>query len=162
FSDLAIVKKEDEIVRMMKIIEPRLEGLSVQRGMIWGDIEGMERLIPLPLMGDGIGRFLDIVLAISVAQDGILLIDEIENGFHHSIMSQVWKAIDEWAKEYTVQVFATTHSEECLRAAHQTFAASEQYDFALHRLEQVKGAIRAVTFDQETLDAAIEMDAEVR
>ena len=162
FSDLAIVKKEDEIVRMMKIIEPRLKGLSVQRGMIWGDIEGMERLIPLPLMGDGIGRFLDIVLAISVAQDGILLIDEIENGFHHSIMSQVWKAIDEWAKEYTVQVFATTHSEECIRAAHQAFAASKQYDFALHRLEQVKGAIRAVTFDQETLDAAIEMDAEVR
>ena len=78
------------------------------------------------------------------------------------MMSQVWKAIDEWAKEYAVQIFATTHSEECFRAANQIFAASEQYDFALHRLERVKDTIQAITYDQETIEAAIEMNLEVR
>lgn len=165
FSNLAVAKKETKIVQVLGILEPRLENLTVQhRGgvpIIYGDI-GTKRQMPLPLMGDGMGRLLGIALAIPEAQEGILLVDEIENGLHHTVMSKVWEAIAELAREYTVQIVATTHSEECLWAAHRAFAASEQYDFALHRLERVKGAIRAVTFDQETLDAAIEMDAEVR
>ena len=165
FSNLAVDKKEANIVQILRIIEPRLEGLTVQhRGgspIIYGDV-GMKRRMPLPLMGDGMGRLLGIALAIPEVQDGLLLVDEIENGLHHTVMSKVWKAIAELAREYTVQIVATTHSEECIRAAHQAFATSEQYSFALHRLERVKGVIRAVTFGQETLDAAIEMDAEVR
>ena len=165
FSNLAVDNKEGKIVQILRIIEPRLKGLTVQhRGgspIIYGDI-GMRRRMPLPLMGDGIGRLLGIALAISEAHDGLLLVDEIENGLHHTVMGKVWEGIADLARDYNVQVFATTHSEECLRAAHRAFAASKQYDFALHRLEQVKGAIRVVTFGQETLNAAIEMDAEVR
>ena len=165
FSNLAVDNKESKIVQILRIVEPRLEGLTVQhRGgspIIYGDI-GMKRRMPLPLMGDGMGRLLGIALATPKAQDGLLLIDEIENGLHHTVMGKVWEGIADLARDYNVQVFATTHSEECLRAAHRAFAASKQYGFALHRLEQVEGAIRAVTFDRETLDAAIEMDAEVR
>jgi len=165
FSNLAVAKKENKIVQALKIIEPRLEGLTVQHRngvpVIYGDI-GISRLMPLPLMGDGIGRLLGIALAIPAAQDGILLVDEIENGLHHTVMSQVWQAVARLAREYNVQILATTHSEECIRAAHQAFVADDVYDFALHRLEWVKGAIRAVTLDQETLEAAIEIDVEVR
>ncbi len=165
FSNLAVDKKEAKIAQILQIVEPRLERLIVQyRGgspIIYGDI-GMRRLMPLPLMGDGVGRLLRIALAIPEAQDGILLADEVENGLHYTVMSKVWEAIADLAREYAVQVFAATHSEECIRAAHQAFAASEQYDFALHRLERVKGAIRAVTYDQGMLDAAFEIDAEVR
>ena len=165
FSNLAVDNKEGQIVQILRIIEPRLKGLTVQhRGgspIIYGDI-GMKRRMPLPLMGEGMGRLLGIALAVPEVQDGLLLVDEIENGLHHTVMGKVWEGIADLARDYNVQVFATTHSEECLRAAHRAFAASKQYDFALHRLERVKGAIRAVTFDRKTLDAAIEMDAEVR
>jgi len=165
FSNLAVDNEEDKIVQILRIIEPRLKGLTVQhRGgspVIHGDI-GTKRRMPLPLMGDGMGRLLGIALAIPEAQGGLLLVDEIENGLHHTVMSKVWQAIAELAREYTVQIVATTHSEECIRAAHQAFATSEQYDFALHRLERVKGTIRAVTFDRETLEAATELGLEVR
>jgi len=165
FSNLAVDNREVQIVQILRIIEPRLKGLTVQhRGgspIIYGDI-GARRLMPLPLMGEGMGRLLGIALAVPEVQDGLLLVDEIENGLHHTVMGKVWGGIADLAHDYNVQVFATTHSEECLRAAHRAFAASKQYDFALHRLERVKDVIQAITFDRETLDAAIEMDAEVR
>ena len=165
FSNLAVDNKEGQIVQILRIIEPRLAGLTVQhRGgspIIYGDI-GAKRRMPLPLMGEGMDRLLGIALAVPEVQDGLLLVDEIENGLHYTIMGKVWEAIADLARNYNVQVFATTHSEECLRAAHQAFVDSQQYDFALHRLERVKGVIRAVTFDRETLTAAVEMDAEVR
>ncbi len=165
FSNLAVAKKQDRLIHILKIVEPRLEDLTVQfRGgalMIYGDI-GKERLMPLPLMGDGLGRLLGIALAMPEAQDGILLIDESENGLHYMVVSEVWKVIAGLAREYNVQVFATTHSQECIRAAHRAFEEDGQYDFRLHRLELVKGVIRAVTYDQETLGAALEVGLEVR
>ncbi|NOZ07049.1 MAG: AAA family ATPase [Chloroflexi bacterium] len=165
FGNLAVAKEEDKIIRILQIIEPRLKSLTIQhRGgvpILHGEI-GMRRLMPLSLMGDGVGRLLGIALAIPEAQDGILLVDEIENGMHYTVLNDVWKVLAGLAREYAVQLFATTHSEECIRAAHRAFSAGEQYDFALHRLERVDDTIRAITFDQRSLEAAIEMDAEVR
>lgn len=164
FSKLAVVKKKDKIVQMLKIVEPRLKDLSVEQTggpMVYGDV-GMERLVPLPLMGDGIGRLLDIALAIPIAQDGILLIDEIENGLHYSIMEDVWKAIADWAQEYNVQVFATTHSWDCIKTAHEALNANKAYNFCLHRLDRIDGEIRAVTYSQKQLATAIATGLEVR
>lgn len=164
-SNLAVEKKEDIIVNVLKIIEPRLIALRVQhRGgvpLIYGDI-GAERLIPFPLMGDGMSRLLGVALAMTDAQDGILLIDEIENGLHHSVMSELWTSIADLAHRYNVQIFATTHSLECILAAYEAFKSRDPYDFSLHRLEQIKGEIRVVKYDKEILKAAIESNLEVR
>jgi hypothetical protein len=166
FGNLVVEREDKRIVEILRIIEPRLKTLIVRHmgggPVLYGDI-GLRRLIPLPLMGDGLGRWLNIALAIPQAQGGgILLIDEIENGLYYSVMRDVWIAIDDLAHEYDVQIFATTHSEECVFAAYQAFAASEQFHFVLHRLEKVEGRVQAVTYDQGMLEAAFEIDAEVR
>ncbi len=165
FANLAVAKQEKKIVRFLKIIEPRLQRLTVQyRGglpIIYGDID-MPRLVPLPLMGQGMGRLLQIALAISDATDGILLIDEVENGLHYIVMAPVWRAIAGLAQEYQVQIFATTHSRECIDAARQAFVNISDVGIALHRLEASPAGIRAMTYDLDMLDAAIEIDAEVR
>ncbi len=54
--------------------------------MIFADI-GKDKLMPLPLLGDGVSRLMSIVLAIPMAEDGILLVDEKENGLHWSVMT---------------------------------------------------------------------------
>lgn len=165
FANLAVTKQEEKIVRFLRIIEPRLQRLTVQYRsglpIIYGDID-MPRLVPLPLMGQGMGRLLQIALAISDATDGILLVDEVENGLHYTVMAPVWRAIAELAKEYRVQIFATTHSRECIDAARQAFVKIRDVSFALHRLETSSEGIGAVTYDLDMLDAAIEIDAEVR
>jgi hypothetical protein len=165
FGSLEIRGQQDVLLRVLQLIEPRLSRLAMVvvagEPMLHGDI-GIGRLVPLPVMGEGMVRLASLVLHIGNAPNGVVLVDEIENGLHHSILPKVWRAIGEVARQFNTQVFATTHSLECIVAAHRAFSESERYDFRLHRLERVNETIRAVTYDQETLEAAIETGLEVR
>jgi hypothetical protein len=166
FSELEVAKRQPELLDGLKIVEPRLQSLSLVvlggKSVIHGDIKGLDRLIPVPLMGEGIRRLMSILLAILNAPGGFVLVDEIENGLHYSVQKQVWQAIAQAARQADVQVFATTHSYECIQAAHEAFKETGQYDFALHRLDREDNTIEAVTYDQETLEYALEMFHEVR
>ncbi len=154
-----------ELLETLRIIEPRLErvrvGFVAGAPMLRGDI-GIGGMVPLSLLSDGLGSLTNILLAIANAPGGVVLIDEIENGFHHSVLYQVWQAIGEAARRYDTQVFATTHSFECIEAAHEAFREDQQYAFRLHRLERIADEIHAITYDQETLSAAIRSNLEVR
>jgi predicted ATPase len=165
FGKLDIVGQQGVLLRALQLVEPRLERLSVVVAgdvpMIHGDI-GLGRLVPLPIMGEGMQRLASLVLAIATTPNGVVLLDEIENGLHYSILPKVWRAIGEVARQFNTQVFATTHSLECIVAAHRAFSESERYDFRLHRLDRDEETISAVTYDQETLEAAIETGLEVR
>jgi AAA15 family ATPase/GTPase len=165
YGQLDVVENQSNILTALKIIEPRLKRLSTivigSVPMIHGDI-GIGRMLPLAVMGDGLGSLASLLLAISSAAGGVVLIDEIENGLHYSVMVQVWKAIAEAARHYDTQIFATTHSWECIESAHEAFLTSGPYDFRYHRLEQKDDTINAVTFDQSTLQTTIESGWEVR
>lgn len=165
FGTLEKLGQQDVLVKALKVIESRLNRLAVvvDRGtpMLHGDI-GFKRLVPLPVMGDGMARLASLVLAIGNSQNGVVLLDEIENGLHHSVLSKVWIAISKVAQEFNTQIFATTHSLECIVAAHKAFTKSGEYNFRLHRLERTKETIKMVTYDKETLESAIETDLEIR
>lgn len=163
--NLIVRKKEKIALEALKVIEPALRSLTIVptggTSTIHGDI-GLDRLLPLALMGGGMTRLASYVLAIGNSEGGVVLIDEIESGLHYSVLPQVWKTIEKAARDFNVQVFATTHSLECIEAAHQTFKMSDEYDFRLHRLDRVEGAIRSVTYEKDTLEAASKTDLEVR
>ncbi|MBN1684737.1 MAG: AAA family ATPase [Gammaproteobacteria bacterium] len=167
FSRLVKSKKTyiKDLLEALKLVEPRLENLAaVQSGgvsIIYGDI-GLDQMLPLSLMGDGMIRLVSILLRIADASGGIVLIDEIENGIHHSILDDVWRAIGKAANIFNTQVFATTHSYDCILAAHHAYEKSENYDFRLHRLDRINEKIDVVTYNQETLTNAIKADFEVR
>jgi AAA15 family ATPase/GTPase len=113
-------------------------------------------------MGDGITRITELYLGIANAPRGIVFWDEIENGVHHSILPKIWQAIDRITKEFDTQFFATTHSLECIKAAHSVFSNHEPYDFAVYRLDRVGEAVKAVRYDKDLLEAAIETQMEIR
>jgi len=77
------------------------------------------KFIPINLFGDATTKILDIILAMITAKNSIMLIDEIENGIHHSNQKAFWQHIIKLAKEFNVQVFATTHSEEMIKALNE-------------------------------------------
>ncbi|MBI3948455.1 MAG: AAA family ATPase [Armatimonadetes bacterium] len=153
------------ILGALRLLEPRLQRLSVLVSagvpMVWGDV-GMGRLLPLAFMGEGMMRLLATLLTIARAAGGAVLVDEIENGIHYSVMQDVWRAIGEAARRNDTQVFATTHSYECIAAAHEAFGDSEPYDLRVHRLERVDDEIRSVTLDQEMLEGVLASGWEVR
>jgi predicted ATP-dependent endonuclease of OLD family len=64
------------------------------------------------------------------------------------------------AEELNVQVYATTHSSECIGAAYQ--ALKDRGSLRLHRLQEHDGTIEAVTYTEEALAGAVDYDIEVR
>jgi AAA15 family ATPase/GTPase len=119
-------------------------------------------MVPIPFMGDGIRRVLSIVLAIANAPGGVVLIDEVENGLHYSVMKDVWKAIALAARQFDVQVFATTHSWECILAAHHAFQESKPYELRYFRLDRVGDQISAKSLDEQSLTRIESTDLEIR
>jgi hypothetical protein len=165
FGTLEIRGEHDVVLRVLQLIEPKLKRLAVVvmagEPVLHGDV-GSSRLIPLPVMGEGMVRLANLTIHIGNAPNGVVLVDEIENGVHHSILPKVWQAVAGAAQQFNTQVFATTHSLECIVAAHKAFSEGKEYDFRLHRLERVGDETRAITYDQEALAAAIDSGFEVR
>lgn len=167
FTNLVSAGKKQLLLDTLKPIEHRINNLELLKfggeTMIHGDI-GMDKPMPLIYMGDGLNRLVSIVISMAYAKDGVVLVDEIENGLHYSVLKDIWKAIGRAAREFNTQIFATTHSWECIVAAHQAFSESENYDFRYHRLDRNSetGKIGVVSYDQETMDATIEMNLEAR
>jgi predicted ATPase len=165
FGRLEVQEEPYDLIEVLKIVEPRLKRVatiySAGLPMLYGDI-GLGRMLPLPLMGDGLARLTSLILAIANAPHGVILVDEIENGLHHQIQTKVWQAIHEAARRFDTQIFATTHSFECIQAAHDAFSLGTDYDFRLYRLEMHKGKIRAAGYDKDDLETALATDLEIR
>lgn len=167
FSILDITKILDRVVNFLQVIEPRLRGLTLvtRRSvpLIYADIQGMERKIPVALLGDGMSKLLSIILAIAAADKGILLIDEIDAGVHHSVLPKVWEGIFRAAKDFNCQIIATTHSYECLQSAYDGASkAQAERDFSYIRLESLENNVVAKHYSHAVLGAALEQGWEVR
>ena len=154
-------KRGDLVLKALQTVEPRLrsieENSSGGLSMIWGDV-GLDELVPLPVMGEGMSRLARLVLGIADSANGVLLVDEIETGFHHSVLPDMWRAIDAASEQFGTQVLATTHSFECLQAADGVLGP----DFAVHRLETDDTGNKCVTYARDVIAAAIRHDLEVR
>jgi hypothetical protein len=165
FSELEIANRQEELLPSLQIVEPRLQRLAIVlsggKPLIHGSV-GLRRLVPMSFMGEGIRRLLSILLAISTAAGGKVLIDEVENGLHYSVLTKVWQAIGHAARQANVQVFATTHSYECIVAAHEAFTTNGPYDLRLFRLDRIGEEIKVAAYDQDVLGYATEMNHEVR
>jgi energy-coupling factor transporter ATP-binding protein EcfA2 len=163
-ANLLINKKLDSIISVLRGIEPAV--LDIRLGpnsMVYIDI-GAERLIPINVMGDGMRKILTFLATIATTKNGVLLIDEIENGLHYSSLSVVWKALFAACKEYNVQIIATTHSYECVEAFSKSYDAfdPEGDDIRLFRIDKEGEKHTAFSSNAKVLRAGIEKEFEVR
>jgi hypothetical protein len=166
YSELDRIGKLSLFVEAMQTVEPRLKSPRLSyRGdppVIVGDLDLREPLA-ISQMGEGMNRIASIILAIANAENGIALIDEIENGLHHAVLADVWRAIGKAANDFNVQIFATTHSYECIKAAHEAFEGENTNDLWVHRLERDnENKINVVSIEHDKLGSAIEFGFEVR
>ena len=114
-------------------------------------------------MGDGMWRMMAMAIAITQCQGGVLLVDEIDTGLHYTVMSDMWKLIFGAARELDVQVFATTHSSDCIRSLLAEVCISELFDgnqVTVQRIEPGKSV--AVPYTQNEIKMATERMIEVR
>jgi AAA15 family ATPase/GTPase len=106
---------------------------------------------------------LTIILGLVNCDNGYLLLDEFENGLHHTVQEQLWKVIFELAERLNIQVFATTHSNDCIAAFEKVLnSTSNNYSGKLIRLENRNGEIVQIEFSLEELKIAQNLDIETR
>jgi AAA15 family ATPase/GTPase len=165
FDRARLNEREDEVLKAFQIIDSSIiavESFSIPEPTIYLKRQGEKRL-PLSLFGDAMNRIADIILKIINNQDSILLIDEIENGIHHSNQIAFWDFLYRLAEQLNVQIFATTHSLEMTEAFIK--AGLDRQDSAAH-FELVRhektNKIVAINRDLETLEYGISHHKEVR
>jgi hypothetical protein len=168
-SELILNKEEGPLLSIMREIEPRIVSLILDsKGQVHFNLgDNFDRLFPINLMGEGIQRLLCVVTSIASTAGGFILIDELDNGLHYSALRVLWKGIVLSAREYDVQIVATTHSAEALR--HLTWVLDdEEYkdyrdDVAAYTLVRADDdTVLNYRHDYEQLDYALDHGLEVR
>jgi len=172
---IALTEDEDRAVQALRLIFGNdLERVAVRRDEISDTehdvqrvvarIRGQARPVPLQSLGNGALHLTGVALALTNSRDGFLLIDEAENGIHHSVQRDYWRMVFETAEANNVQVLATTHSFDCLRGFAQAMTDCEDIDGALVRLERENGTLRAVEYSERNIKAAAKqrIDIEMR
>lgn len=165
---IALSDREKDVVEALKIIAPEIKAVS----MVGGEgprqmrtaivrSSGFARPVPLRSFGDGLNRLFGIVLSLVNARDGFLLIDEFENGMHHTVQLDVWRGIFRLSKLLNVQVFATSHSWDAVETF-QKAAAEDPEDGLLIRLSKKGDAIIPTLFREKELAVATRDHIEVR
>lgn len=164
WESIQLTEQEDDVIKMLKILDPRVQRIGFQ----FTDLNVMVKLedqppIPLGNMGDGMNRVLGIAIVLASAADGFLLVDEIDTGFHYKAITDMWRVVMETAVRLNVQVFATTHSWDCVESFAETLEMQEDSSVgALFRLEKREEEIAAVKYTAHDLSVATRQSIEVR
>ncbi len=165
FGALQLQGEDGEILAILRTLEPRLKSITPilinNIPVIHANI-GVDRPIASRLLGEGFNRMFSMAVAMQTTRGGMLLIDEIENGLHHSVMKDVFSNLLVLANKFDVQVVATTHSAECIKAAYESLSHGNAEDFTFHRIDRVEGHSKATYFDGEMLETAMLHEMEVR
>jgi hypothetical protein len=169
WDSVALTDLEDDVLIALRLIAPNVERVNMLTGRKRRNartpvvkIAGMNEPVPLKSLGDGMNRIFGISLALVSAKNGMLLIDETENGLHYSVQPNVWRLVFEVSRRLNVQVFATTHSWDCITAFQQAAQEYEQDEGVLIRLVEKKGKIVADSFNENDLEIAAREEIEVR
>jgi hypothetical protein len=166
---VVLTPEEDKVVQALRIIEPHIEriaflseGRRVGRSTIFLKMSDSDWRLPLGSVGDGLKRLLALSLNLIRARRGFLFVDEIDTGLHFSVMTDMWKLVIDTASRLDVQVFATTHSLDCVRAlawVRERISLPER-DVTLQRVE--KGRQRTISYTMDEIVTAAKNHIEVR
>jgi len=167
---IALTHLEKEVLAALRLIAPGIEDLNFVSAPIFevGErkpiikIANIDEPLPLSNLGDGMQRVLGISLALVNAKEGILLIDEFENGLHYSVQPDLWRLIFQIANRLNVQVFATTYSWDCIEAFQRAVQEVTENEGLLIRLESKREQTIATLFDERKLGIATREQIEVR
>jgi hypothetical protein len=164
-SELSKEGEAEPIVDALRSEFPFLKDLSLELDgwstSVFASVEGSKRKFPSALVSDGFNKLLSILLGIASVSKGTLLIDQIEDGFYYKKLPSIWNVICRFAIEKDVQIFATTHSRECLEALLPVIEKNEN-DFALLSASKMNGASRITVSNGRRFASALAQEFEVR
>ena len=159
-------KKDGQIVEILRSIEPKIIDMKLVGQELMVDI-GLDQLLPINMMGDGLRKLVSVVLAIYDCKEGVIAIDEIDNGFHYSAMKSLCKAIALASQESNTQVFITTHNIDFLKGV-DTLCGENGFEWLKEEMMAFKlmrnkdDILSSLRYDSESIGYSIEQEIEIR
>ena len=163
--------REEEVHEAMRILEPSLNSISFlsggstthpgRAGVLVG-FRDKKRRVPLASHGEGMRRLLALSLSLIHSKGGLLLVDEIDTGLHYSVMEEMWLLVVKAAERFDVQVFATTHSFDCVRGLAALVESHPEVKDQISVQKIDRNLDEAVAFAADEIENAIDHGIEVR
>lgn len=158
-------KQEQAVIKTLQVIEPKIVDMQLVGNDLMVDI-GLSQRLPVNVMGDGIRKLLSVILSVYECKNGILLIDEVDNGFHYSAMTALWKSILHAAYANNTQVFVTTYNIDSLKglvaALQEEACPLKENVMAFKLFKRVDDEVVALNYDFEKMAYAIDQEMEMR
>jgi len=160
--------KLEDLLRLS--IEPRLRRLryakpqEAKAHLVYVDL-GEGAMLPFTQLGQAFARTLQVYCEIFAERPKIILIDEIENGLYFEGMEDFWKGLMAVLEDQDVQLFATTHSRECMEAAQKAASGMDGDPLKFLRLDRMvddPSKIVGTTFGKREMETAMEFNTEMR
>jgi energy-coupling factor transporter ATP-binding protein EcfA2 len=165
---ITLTPKEEKVIESLRILEPAVERISFTSSQtsnsgILLKLRKEAGPVPLGSMGDGMRRILAVSASLVSVDNGTLLVDEIDTGLYHEVIADMWRLVIETADKQDAQVFATTHSWDCVKAFRSALVDSGNPQAGcLVRLERSGDRVKAVRYSVDDLDIAVQEGIEVR
>jgi AAA15 family ATPase/GTPase len=163
------VDKKERLIESLKYLIPKIKNIEVNNSYSSTPIlllaeEGKNQLAPLATFGDGALKLFRIALSLfSNNNYSRLMIDEIDTGIHHSHLKDFIKSLMQVAKEEKKQIFATTHSKECIENFTKALEETGMQDKGrIIRLAETKNGIKAFTMRFAEFENSIMAESEIR
>jgi hypothetical protein len=169
---VTLTPEEDLVVSALQVLEPNLQAIasqrtnpyygSGQRGGFIVRLSNYEQPVPIGTLGEGIWRMLALAITITQCRNSVLLVDEIDTGLHFSVMTRMWHMICRAAEQFNVQVFATSHSSDCIASLAEMCReqATSADGICVHRID--KGRSASIRYSEEEMRTATTFDIEMR
>jgi len=106
--------KEEELNKFILNFDRSIEKFKMFDDSPECKVKNRQEYIKLSEFGDGLKSFISIICSLYACSNSYIFIDEIDNGIHYTQLDRLWNIILTISKQQNVQVFATTHSKECI------------------------------------------------
>ena len=169
YENLKTKREKEILISTLKVVNPNIVDIELRenfedlKSIFLISFEDKDEFVPLNFLGDGFKRIFYIVLKALSLKGKRILIDEIEIGIHYSKMKDFWVNLMKVCKELDVQLFATTHSQECIQSYLEASKETNEKDIRLIRLQENKDkSIKAICYKEEYIEYMVESNTEER
>ena len=120
-------------------------------------------IIPINYLGDGINRAISLLLCVLNFSNGILLIDEIENGLYFKLYDEILPILCETALSTNCQIIMTTHNRDIIKTVVNSMEKLKRIDDVCYqRMSFSKGSRKTFAFSGEDIISSFASNMEMR
>jgi len=162
YANIQKIKEENKLNTALNYFDNDINDFKIIDKEPKVDSTKLKDYISITQLGDGLKQFINIFILLFTSKDGYLFIDEIDNGVHYTKLDMLWENVLIISKEQNIQLFATTHSKECIESYARVAKRLKDDEIAFVELCRREKNIKAFVYPYDWFIDEIEQEHEVR